>query len=162
MNDKTHCPTCGASLKQHWHRLTPGLVRALIETIRVVHQKGENRVAKHELTLEHSAYGNYQKLRFHGLIAKYKEDGVVQRGQWLITKRGADFLANKIAVPHAVQTFHNKVVDHSESRVYLHDVMTDSDIPYFEGYNDFVGAMSGFGEIDMEDTTGELVQQQLI
>lgn len=117
------CEHCGASLKKYWHRLTPGLVRTLIEVYKTVSAKGENVISKKDLKLTHSQYGNFQKLRFHGMIAKYKVDGVWNKGQWVLTHRGGDFLKGKIQVPVKVQTFRNQVVDHDTELVTVRDVM---------------------------------------
>lgn len=124
------CPHCGASMKMYWHRLNPGLVQALVKVYVRVIEKGENKVDKKELNLTHSEYGNFQKLRFHALIAKYKEDGVWVRGSWLLTKRGKEFLTNGISIPRKVQTFRNKITDHSEDMVTVTDVIKDK--PYWD------------------------------
>lgn len=124
------CPHCGASMKKYWHKITPGLVKALAKTYQTIAQKGENVIDKDELSLTHGEYGNYQKLRFHGLIAKHIVDGKWKKGQWLITKRGGLFLKNEIAIPERVQTFRNRVVDHDPKEVTVSDVMRSE--PYWE------------------------------
>lgn len=134
MNEEL-CTHCGASLKKYWHRLTPGLVKTLAIIYSTVCSKSENKISKDELDLTHSEYGNLQKLRFHALIAKYKKDGVWRRGDWLITKRGADFLKGYCEIPYRVQTFRNKVVAHDAKKVGISDVMKSD--KYFEGYDDF-------------------------
>lgn len=117
-------------MHKYWHRLTPGLVRTLVEVYKFVSAKGENIVSKKELKLSHSQYGNFQKLRFHALIAKYKVNGEWHRGEWLLTKRGADFLKGMVQIPDRVQTFRNKVEDRSGILVTVTDVMKTE--PYWE------------------------------
>jgi hypothetical protein len=120
MNEK--CEHCGAKINKYWHRLTPVLVNALVKTLKYVQEKDENLVHKTDLDLTHSEYGNYQKLRFHGLIAKHRdEDG--RFDGWVITKRAGEFLRGETTVPLKVQTFRNKVVDHSEETVSVRDVI---------------------------------------
>lgn len=92
-------------------------------------EKQENRVNKKELSLSHSEYGNFQKLRFHGLIAKFKVDGSWKRGEWLVTRRGSQFLKGMIQVPDRVLTFRNEVVDHGTKMVGINDLGQQ---PYFE------------------------------
>lgn len=133
------CPTCGASMKQYWHKLTPGLVKTLVKVYVRVSEKQQNKIDKSELDLTHGEYGNFQKLRFHALIAKYKEDDVAIKGCWLITKRGADFLKGKLAVPREVLTFRNKVIEHSQTLVTVKDLV--GKIPYFE--SDFSYEIAG-------------------
>lgn len=105
----------------------------------VISTKGENKVSKDELELDHSGYGNFQKLRFHALIAKYKKDGRWVRGTWLLTKRGAEFLKGKVEIPAKVQTFRNKVVGHDPRLVSVKDIIDIK--PYFESYEHFSNQM---------------------
>ncbi len=127
-----NCDKCGASLKKYWHKITPGLVHTLVKVYEKVNEKGENKIHKSELTLSHGEYGNFQKLRFHALIAKYKEDGKIKSGQWLITRRGAQFLTGQTTIPASVQTFRNKVVGHDLEQVSLADIIGKRSEPYFQ------------------------------
>lgn len=132
------CPHCGASMKKYWHKITPGLVKTLVKVYKAVSAKRENAVSKKDLSLTHSEYGNFQKLRFHGLIAKYKVDGEWHKGDWLITHRGAQFLRGEIEIPEKVLTFRNKVEGHTDETVNIKNVMASE--PYFEtdfGYEIF-------------------------
>lgn len=144
------CPHCGASLKKYWHRLTPGLVKTLVKFYQGVCNKSENKLTKDDLELTHSEYGNFQKLRFHALIAKVKVDGHWDRRTWLLTRRGADFLKGRIEVPHRVQTFRNEVIGHDPRTVFVKDVIDLE--PYFESYDDFKNQMD-FMELPEELTT---------
>lgn len=149
------CPHCGSSLKKYWHRLTPGLVKTLVKVYKAVSIKQENRVTKNDLNLSHSEYGNFQKLRFHALIAKVKVDGKWDRRSWLLTKRAGDFLKGRIDVPYRVQTFRNEVVGHDARRVFVKDV-TDV-TPYFESYEDFKNQFD-FMELPEELVTAPIVK----
>lgn len=131
----THCETCGASLKKFWHRITPGLVDTLVQAYSVVSAKSENVFTREEMKLSNSAYTNLYKLRYHGLIAKHKINGEWHKGEWLITRRGGQFLRGEIEIPVRVQTFRNKVIGHDSQLVKIKDVIgTD---PYFETNFDF-------------------------
>ena len=123
-------------MKMYWHKLTPALVKTLVKIYMKVHDKGENRIHPHnEMDLTTSEHMNMTKLRFHGLIAKCKEDGQVERGYWLITRRGADFLKGELALPRDVQTFRNKVTNHKGDLVKVKDVLGSE--PYVQGIDDF-------------------------
>lgn len=127
----TKCLHCGASLKQYWHRLTPLLVKSLVKLRAGVVENGENKVyVNKDLELSTTESMNWTKLRFHGMIAKYMENGTWKRGYWLLTRKGADFLNGKIEVPVKVKTFRNKVIDHSTELVTVSDVMRSK--PYLE------------------------------
>lgn len=113
------CPTCGAGISPRWEKLNSGLVRNLILAIQAVHRKGENRFHyMHDLKLGHTAAANFQKLRFHGLIAHADEENI-RSGEWLITKRGGQFLRGEIAVPKEVQIFRNQVIGHGTGLIHI-------------------------------------------
>lgn len=139
-NEHTKCPHCGASMKMYWHRLTPGIIKALIKARSHVYRTGINRfhlyddlVGDTELTTTEQM--NWTKLRFHGLVAKSRKDGAIESGYWLITSRGFQFLRGDIAIPKRVQTFRNKVVDHDPDRVDIGQVIGTT--PYFERRDQF-------------------------
>ena len=137
MNEQPNCPTCGQTIKEYWHALTPGLVSALVKFRKAVVEKGQNSV--HLLKdmkdpayeLSRHEWNNFTKLRFHGLAVKDK-DGPA--GYWLLTKRGASFLKNELAVPRKVKTFNNAVQDHGEQLVTIKDVL--GTVPIFETIDD--------------------------
>ena len=117
------CPTCGANMEAFWHSISPGLTKVLIKAYVYVSAHGENVFNPHDINLSNYEYSNYQKLRFHGLIARYKQDGKVIKGKWLITSRGGDYLKGQLLVPAKVKTLRNKVIDHSPEMVSIGEVM---------------------------------------
>ena len=119
MDTQTHCEHCGANMKAYWQPLTGGLVSCLVKAIKYVHtnKKNEFHLSKH-LDLSKNQYNNFQKLRFHALVAKVDD----KPGYWLITKRGGQFLRGEIAVPKKVETFRNEVIDHSTDQVHINDL----------------------------------------
>lgn len=135
-----HCEHCAdgeyiVRVKKYWHRITPGLVGTLVKVYKRVCEKNQNLVHMNELELNHSEYGNFQKLRFHALIAKYRKNGEAVHRSWVITTRGAAFLRSNMKIPLKVRTLLNRVVAHSEELVDIAKVMR-SDITW-EGYEDF-------------------------
>lgn len=125
------CTHCGARMKKYWHSITPGLVKTLVKIYEAVSKKGENKIHPHkEMQLTTSEHMNMTKLRFHGLIAKYRDEGEVERGFWVITSRGADFLKGKIQIPGKVLTFRNKVESHDDQMVTITEVMRSE--PYWQ------------------------------
>lgn len=118
LQSKSHCNSCGASMKMWWHMLTPGLVGDLIKAIEFVKRNGKNEFhLQKNLNLSKTEFTNFQKLRYHGLITQVK--GKV--GFWLITKRGGAFLRNEEAIPAGVMTFRNKVEGHTPEMVRITD-----------------------------------------
>lgn len=125
-----YCPHCGANMKKSWHNITPILAHGLIKLRNTIVEKGENKVhllhdMKYDNELKLHQWNNWTKLRFHGLVAKYKEGGKILSGYWLLTRRGAQFLNGELTIPKSVQTFRNVVVGHSEDLVSISDVMKD-------------------------------------
>src|ERR1035441_5888882 len=97
------CPHCGASMTVYEHALTPGLVNALFKAVQFVHRQNRNYFhLQKDLDLTKSEFTNFQKLRFHALVAKTDDPGY-----WLITARGGEFLRGEVAVPRTVRTFRN-------------------------------------------------------
>jgi hypothetical protein len=105
------CPCCGASMKKHWHRLSAGLAVVLIEFRNAVIARNINKIhVPKEIALDKTQYNNFQKLRYFGLIAKYKDaSGKHEGGYWLLTRRGNQFCKGLIQIPIKVQTFRNKI-----------------------------------------------------
>lgn len=130
VSEDDDCILCGAAMQKYWHKLTPVLVKALAKAYAVVTEKNKNFFSKNDLDLDHSEYGNFQKLRFHALIAKFKTEGEWRKGDWCITRRGFRFLRNAEAVPARVQTFRNAVVGHDKELVKVTDVISSE--PYVE------------------------------
>lgn len=131
------CVRCNASTKRYWHKLTPGLVSALVKINKAVNLKKENdiridRIPK-DIALTHVERCNWQKLRLHGLIARVRFFGQVKRGRWLITRKGFRFLHGK-EIPSRVLSFRNRVVGHSDEMTTITDVVRST--PYFESIED--------------------------
>ena len=151
------CPYCGASMKMYWHSLTPSLLKVLVKIYVAVSEKGDNRIHPHkEMKLTASEHMNMTKLRFHGLIAKCKKEGKVERGYWLITRRGGQFLKGEIAIPRDVQTFRNKVTDHKGDMVRVKDIVRSK--PVIQNIGDFEFDIKEI-EIDKVELKREKVEQ---
>ena len=116
LKDKEVCANCGESMKSYWHNISPGLVAGLIKAIEFVSRNNRNYFhLAQDLNLSKTEYNNFQKLRFHALVAHV--DG--KPGYWLITKRGGQFLRGETTIPKSVKTFRNRVMDHSEELVHI-------------------------------------------
>lgn len=124
-------------MKKYWHRLTPGLVSALIKINKAVNLKKKNDIRidrlPEELALTHVERCNWQKLRLHGLIARVKENGEVKRGRWCITRKGYQFLGG-VRIPRRVLSFRNRVEGHSPEDANISEVLRST--PYFESIDD--------------------------
>lgn len=129
------CPHCGASLKQYWHSLTPGLVNILVKCIRAVKKKGVNSFHwQDDLGLIKNEGHNFYKLRFHALIA-HADVKNKKSGYWLITDRGGQFLRGEIFVPKKVLTYRNRVIGHHQKQIHIKALIGQTG--WFENEFDF-------------------------
>lgn len=135
--EEKDCIRCTASTKRYWHKLTPGLVSALIKINKAVNLKRENDIRidrlPADLKLTHEERCNWQKLRLHGLVARVKFMGEVKRGRWCMTRKGYKFLSGK-PIAERVLSFRNAVQGHSPEEVTISQVARSS--PYFESIDD--------------------------
>ncbi len=148
MEDQTNhdCPNCGALMKEYWHSLSPGLVICLVKAIKFVKKNNLNKFKLTDLELSQNQFNNFQKLRFHGLIAHADHDNI-KSGQWLITNRGGQFLRGELSVPRKVKTFRNRVIGH------------DIEVVHISRYRNETGWFEQDFQFDIHD--GHLVQKQL-
>lgn len=73
-------------------------------------------------------YNNAQKMRYHGLITHVQKHGVFERGSWLITRQGWEFLEGKKELPKWVETENNHIVNHAPETVGVRDVYHGSEV----------------------------------
>jgi hypothetical protein len=146
------CPCCGAKMTLHWHRLSKGLVQTLVKFKSKVLEKGENKVHISELEFNTTEFCNFQKLRYHAMIAKYKDkDGKRVGGYWLLTRRGSQFCKGNISVPDKVATFRNIIRKKSTELIYIGSVLKDAKLPQW----DSISTMQ-FDNYDVFDISEEL------
>lgn len=92
MNFHEDCPHCGARISAYTSPLNRGLALAFLEFADQRMALGRP-VEKHELELSNSQYGNFQKLRYFGLIQH-----VAGAKAWEFTKLGSEFFLGKTKV----------------------------------------------------------------
>lgn len=124
--------------RKYWYKLTPGLMDVLFIMVQYVHEQDRNEFTMKEIRdrLKTFQYTQTTKLRFHGLIAKIKDEDGVHHGKWLITRRAGAFMRNEIVLPIKVQTQANQVIDYDDYNVSIRDVYGDD--LYLEGRNEFI------------------------
>ena len=126
------CSCCGAKMKLHYHRLNKGLVNVLIKFRKQVLAKNHNQIQISELNLTTTEFCNFQKLRYHAMIAKCKDsEGKRMGGYWLLTKRGNEFCKGLIEVPEKVGTFRNKIRKKSKEFVSIGKVL-NNELPVWD------------------------------
>lgn len=125
-----HCPSCYRDARAYTFTLNATLIKILQNIYGAIVLKGQNDIHLDKDTegtpfeLKYSQRSNVTILRFHGLVAKVRDEtGKQTAGHWLITRRGASFLKGNISVPAQVRTFDNEVKWHSPDFVSFRDVM---------------------------------------
>jgi hypothetical protein len=133
-------PVPDSGKRKYWYKITPGLLDVLFIMVQYVHEQDRNEFTIKEIRdrLKPFQYTQTTKLRFHGLIAKIKDDNGVHHGKWLITRRAGEFMRNEIVLPQKVQTQNNKVIDYDDYNVSIRDVYGDD--LYLEGREQFIRA----------------------
>lgn len=135
-----HCLCCESSLSKSDHVITKGMVTGLIKfakyslenRLRYVNPRLEMRWA-YQLTLNESS--NWTKLRFFGLIAKYKVDGKHVGGKWVVTRNGWAFLRGELPIPSHVKTFRNRIIEKSAETTTYSAIMGSA--TNFPAHDDF-------------------------
>lgn len=154
-NEVHLCPCCGAKLTGRWENISKGLSKNLIRFREQVLLKGKNKVhLMKDLNLTHSEYTNFQKLRFHGLIAHYKNPITKEEetGYWLLTKRGNLFCKNEIAIPKKVLIFRNKIQSKGDKFVNISDIFAQKDSePYWYQKEDYNSQIVYLDILDAEE-----------
>jgi hypothetical protein len=128
------CPCCGVKLNGRWENLSKGLVKSLIKFRQGVLDKNENSIhLQTDLLLSKNEYNNFQKLRYHGLIAHYRNPVTKEpvSGYWLLTRRGNQFAKGDIHIPKKVMIFRNKIFERSDEYVSIEEVMKDPNFNYW-------------------------------
>lgn len=127
------CLLCQANVVKYKSTINVVMTKALIKISRAVAIKAQHkpfteanniyvsRIPK-DIELTHAEKTNLNFVRLHGLIAKVVEDGKVQRGRWLITKRGWAYLRGE-AVPATLTHFRNHVISTEPETITLLGVM---------------------------------------
>ena len=106
-----------------------GPVECFVREVKV-HRILKNRFHWHkDLALTNNQSHNFQKMRFHGLIAHYDKENP-KSGGWLITSRGGEFLRGETYVPANVLIFRNKVEDHAKELVHINQFRFE--VPVFQ------------------------------
>ena len=127
-----NCPTCNASLMGRWEYITKGHIKLLNKLHLAVKHYGRNSIhLQEDMNLTKNEYNNFQKLRYNGLIAHASRSG-----NWLITRRGAQFLQQKISLPKGVLIFRNRIQRYHSDQVTVSSILNGA-TPYYYHKSEF-------------------------
>jgi len=102
------------------HRLNKPMVMALSKMYGLHRQ---NPCLISEIGLSHSQICNFQKLRYWGIIAKFKDnEGDRKGGTWFITNLGANFLLGRIKLSLRVWSWRGEKTEEESEQVSIFQV----------------------------------------
>lgn len=122
--NNAHCPTCSHKLAIYKYKANRSAAVMLRKIADVVRDSGTNKVNYDDIPVPHALHSQRSKLRQHGLIAKYKENGTHVANMWLITNKGWDWLTGK-PIPAVVLVFDNQVLGHDGGEITIHEAIGD-------------------------------------
>lgn len=80
-----------------------------------------------KLGLKHSERTQLTKMRFHGLVAKVKVNGVHKPRHWLITTKGWDWLRDGGTIQEKVIVFDNTLLGHEGAFITIKQALGEAD-----------------------------------
>lgn len=144
VDERGRCVNCKARVRIYKHELSTGLLKILAKFAQTVGHKKRNEIhLLHDMdgdqTLSRVEYNNFQKLRYHGLVAKVRK----HPAHWLLTHLGSEFLHGRKTVPRLKVSYRNVIVGRTEDQVGVRDIKNepwwprlDFEIPMDEQYKE--------------------------
>lgn len=104
MNYQSKCPGCGHIITAYTAPFNRGLARAFLKFADAA-LRNNGPVDKSTMALTNSEYGNFQKLRYFGLIQQE-----AKAAGWYFTERGVRFLNGEITILSPAGHFANEIL----------------------------------------------------
>ena len=120
-----HCTHCEQTLKIYRYGISESMVRVLRAMAKATEPNTGRAIDVDKINLKHSERTQLTKMRFHGLVAKVKEDGTQIPRHWLITRKGWQFLGND-PVPAKVIVYNNQVLGHDGGTTEIKRIAGDN------------------------------------
>lgn len=124
-DNKGYCPCCGHKLAIYKYRANHTAAIMLRKIADRVRDSGSKQVNYDDIPVPHALHSQRSKLRQHGLIAKYKEDGKHVASMWVITNKGWDWLTGK-PIPAVVLVFDNQVLGHEGGEITITEALGEN------------------------------------
>lgn len=86
-------------------------------------------------------FNNFQKLRYHGLIAPIRNNGRKIKGRWLLTRNAWAFLRGELMLPSFVLVRDNHITERSNELLAIKHIRGEATIQTdFDYYDETTGA----------------------
>ena len=119
-NTGTDCPCCGQFVKLYKRKLAATPSRMLIRLYSLL--DGWNHVSEIVKGISSTGSNDFSKLAYWKLIEEkgnLNNDGKKNSGYWKITKKGRDFVENKIRIPSYVLIYNTKCYGFSDDETTI-------------------------------------------
>lgn len=118
----SNCPCCGQFVKRYKRKLTKTHVNYLLELYRIGKDDLERFIHVSELISKSKQFaktfsGEFARLRHFGLIESGGD------GNWRITRKGINFIDNKIEMPKYIKIYNNKVLGFSREMITVRQIL---------------------------------------
>lgn len=130
LNEGVACPCCNQFVKMYKRKLNSSMAYALMIMYRFHKKKGSLRFVK--MNEEVAKLGipssniEYPKLKYWDLVEEMENHDETKKcsGFWRLTKKGYDFIQEKITVPSHVYVYNKKRYGYSEKKVGIAKVFS--------------------------------------
>ena len=114
------CQTCGAKTVEYRHRLSKGIVSALIK----LYEKARaSPFLISELGLSHSQMANFQKLAYWRLADRAVLPGDRKGGVWAVSIHGEAFIRGLSRMREIAVTYRGNIQRHEGTEIYIFSVI---------------------------------------
>lgn len=120
-----HCDKCHRVLNIYRYNANKVMARILRTMASATHDGGR-AIDVDKLGLKHSERTQLTKMRFHGLVAKVKENGVQVPRHWVITNKGWKWLKGE-PIQQKVLVYNNAVLGHEGELITIKRALGESE-----------------------------------
>lgn len=121
-----NCTHCHQTIKIYRYGISRSMVRVLKAMAKSTTPDSGRAIDVDDLKLKHSERTQLTKMRFHGLVAKVKDDGKQIPRHWLITRKGWGFLGGD-TIQSKVLVYNNQVLGHEGGGIEIKRVDGEAD-----------------------------------
>lgn len=120
-----HCDKCHRVLNIYRYNANKVMAHILRTMASATHEGGR-AIDVDKLNLRHSERTQLTKMRFHGLVAKVKENGVQVPRHWIITNKGWKWLKGE-PIQQKVLVYNNTVIGHEGELITIKRAIGESE-----------------------------------
>lgn len=120
-----HCDKCHRVINIYRYNANAVMAR-ILRKMADAGQDGGRAIDVDTIGLKHSERTQLTKMRFHGLVAKVKENGTQVPRHWLITTKGWKWLKGE-PIQQKVLVYNNTLLGHEGGFVTIKQVLNESD-----------------------------------